>query len=44
MAGDKIIGKTGHELIWTNNADTLQVVDKKVFETGKTNLYTGMCR
>ena len=36
MATEDIIGKTDHELMWTDNADTLLEVDKQVLDTGKT--------
>ncbi len=34
-AGEEIIGKTDHELIWADNADALKALDKQVLETGK---------
>ena len=37
LAGEEVAGKTDRELLWADNADSLQAGDKQVFESGKPN-------
>ena len=34
-AGEDVVGKYDHELVWSDDADALLEADKKVFETGE---------
>ena len=35
LAGENVVGKTDHELVWSDSADVLQAADRQVFESGK---------
>ncbi|MEM7025325.1 MAG: hypothetical protein AAF637_22460, partial [Pseudomonadota bacterium] len=37
LAGENVIGKSDHDLVWHENADALVAVDKDVLRTGKTH-------
>ena len=35
LAGEEVVGKTDHELVWVDNADALKAADQQVFQSGK---------
>ena len=37
LAGEDVVGKTDHDLVWREDADALQAHDRQVLETGKTS-------
>lgn len=36
LAGEDVLGKTDHDLIWAKDADALQAHDRRVMESGQT--------
>jgi PAS domain-containing protein len=36
LAGENVVGKRDNDLIWANDAESLQAHDRKVLESGKT--------
>lgn len=36
FAGEDVVGKTDHDLVWKDNADALIAEDREVLRTGKT--------
>jgi len=35
LAGENVVGKTDHELVWSESADVLRAAGRQVFELGK---------
>ena len=37
LAGEDVVGKTDHDLVWRKDADALRAHDRQVLEAGKTS-------
>ena len=37
LAGEDVVGKTDHDLVWSEDADALQAHDRQVLASGKTS-------